>query len=685
MSWTNGVPPKFAGPLHYNVIRLPLPPLTQRLTMRHLVYAAILGLLSVQATAQEAMVQQPPSITTEGIPPIPQSIADGLARYAQFRRAEMQTWHPTQRHILIRTALGNAAQVHLVTGPGHDRRQLTWYARGVHSEVSPSYDPADPSTFVYLYDPANTEARSLYRYNIATGEPTLVSKSDTRYPPIWSRQGKWVAFDSAERNGKDRDLYVIQPANPATKRLVMEGVNLWAPEDWSPDGSTILVNEVFSNAETYLWRVDVKTGQKTPINRRGDGKPAAWFNARFSSDGRRVYAISDRGLSGEPRVWRCEVASCAWTPVTADGLAVDVGPGGGGFEISSDGSLLAVTLDRGAFTELQVIELSNLKARPLPNVGRGTISQLRWRPKSREIGFTFGSVKAQGDAYSIDTSSGTLTRWTFSEASFNPEVLPAPEVVEWKSFDGVSISGILYKPAAKFTGPRPVMVQIHGGPDARDRVRWQGRSNYFLNEMGVALLWPNVRGSSGFGRKFSQLDDGKGRDGAIKDIGALLDWIDNRSDLDQSRVVLAGASYGGWLALEAGIWYNDRIRGIIEGAGMTDLVTYLEQTVPARQDNRRQEFGDERDPVMRDYLKSISPVARASELKKPTFILHPGKDTRVPVAQARELLAALKANNATVWYAEFADANHDSFPTTNANNDWMLSSWIMFMKTFVVD
>ena len=678
-------PGSLRGPLHYNVIPTNLPELTLRLTMRHLVCAALLLVLPSVTAGQEPVVTPPPSLTAEGIPPIPQSIADGLARYSQFRQAQMQAWSPSKRQVLIRTALGNASQLHFVDGPGHDRRQLTWYRNGVHSEASPSFDPADANSFVFLYDPGNTEARSLYRYDMTSGEPTLVAKSNTRYPPVWARQGKWVAYDSAERNGKDHDLYVVQPSDPKTKRLVAQVDSLWSAEDWSPDGNSLLISENFSNVETYLWRLDVKTGEKTPITRRGDGKPAAWYNARFSSDGKRVYAISDRGLGGEPRVWRCDVAACAWTPVTADGLAVDILPGAPGFEISSDGSLLAVVLDRGSFTELQVIDLTTLKARSLPAVGKGRVTYLRWRPNSREIGFTFGSVKSQGDVYSIDVSVGTLTRWTFSEASFNPDVLPVPEVVEWKSFDGTTITGNLYKPSAKFTGPRPVMVQIHGGPDDRDRVRWQGRSNYFLNEMGIALLWTNVRGSGGFGRKFSQMDDGKGRDGAIKDIGALLDWIANRPDLDQNRVVLAGASYGGWLALEAGIVYNDRIRGIIEGAGMTDLVTYLEQTDPGRQENRRQEYGDERDPAMREYLKSISPITRASELKKPTFILHPAKDTRVPVAQARALVDALKKNNATVWYAEFADASHDNFPNTNANLDWMLAAWIMFMKSFVVN
>jgi dipeptidyl aminopeptidase/acylaminoacyl peptidase len=477
----------------------------------------------------------------------------------------------------------------------------------------------------------------------------------------------------------------MQPADPTTKRRVIDAEGNWSPQDWTPDGSTILVNEVFANVETYLWQVDVKTGARKAITPR-DGDKAAWYNARFSADGRKVYAVSDR-LGGEFRIWRCDLANCVWSAVTPDSVRIDlpVGGGTGGFELSPDGSLLAAVVDRGTATELQLIDTSTLKARTVAMPIKGLITQLRWRLGSRELGFSFGSVKSQGDVYSVDASLPTVTRWTSSETSFNPDVLPAPEVVEWKSVDGTPISGILYRPAAKFAGPRPVMVNIHGGPDTSERARWLGRSNYFLNEMGIALLYPNVRGSLGFGRKFSQMDDGRGREGAIQDIGALLDWIAARPDLDQNRVLLLGASYGGWLALEAGIHYNDRIRGIIEGAGITNFVTYLEKTNPARQQNRRQEFGDERDPQMREFLQSISPVTRAKDLKKPTFILHPAKDILVPVEQARQLLDALKKNNATVWYAEFADAQHDNFPNNTANNNWMLASWILFVKTYLVN
>ncbi|HET7695139.1 MAG TPA: prolyl oligopeptidase family serine peptidase [Vicinamibacterales bacterium] len=656
--------------------------------MRHFVCAAALALLPALAIihAQEKVLATPPSVTTEGIPPIPQSVADGLARYAQFRQAQLMAWHPAKRQVLITTALGNTTQLYWIDGPLRYRRQLTWSDRSLPIFTNVAFDPTDPNTFFYQYDPDGAELRSLYRYDLATGESSRVTASKTRYPHVFARAGKWVAFDSAERNGRDRDLYVMLISDPATKRRVIEAEGNWSPQDWSPDGSTLLVNEVFANAETYLWTVDVKTGERKALTPR-DGEKAAWFNPRFSADGRRVYALSDR-QGGDFRLWRCEPANCKWTAATPEGMVVDaIGGlhGSAGFEFSSDGLLLAIVVDKGTSTELQILDVATMKPRTFSGLPRGLVSQLRWRPASREIAFTLGSIKSQGDVYSLDVALGTVTRWTSSEASFNPEVLPAPEVIEWKGFDGTPISGVLYRPAAKFSGPRPVLVNIHGGPDTSERARWQGRSNYFLNEMGIAIVFPNVRGSSGFGRKFQQMDDGRGREGAIKDIGALLDWIATRGDLDGNRIMLTGASYGGWLALEAGIHYNSRIRGIIAGAGITDINTYLETTDAARQDNRRQEFGDERDPQMREFLKSISPVTRAADLKKPTFILHPAKDIRVPVGQARELLTALKRNNAPVWYAEFADASHDNFPNTIANVSWMLNAWIVFIQSFLLN
>jgi dipeptidyl aminopeptidase/acylaminoacyl peptidase len=647
--------------------------------MRNLVCAGVLVLLPAFPFAQEKAVPIPPNVKVEGMPPIPQSISDDLAPYTQYRSAQIQAWHPTKRQMVISTTFGATPQLHLVEGPGRDRRQLTWMGGGGVSPTlsSPSFDPADANTLVFAFDPAGGEARSIYRYDFATGQSVLAVPARIRFNPIWLRTGKWLVYDSNERNLKDKDLYVVDPRDPKTKRMLGKFTGQWSPHDSSPDGKSIVVNEVVSNDETYLWIVNVQTGDTRALTPREGGK-AFWSNARFSGDGKRVYAISDRG-GDLRRIWRCDLASGEWTAVTPASDNID------SFAFSPDAGQVAVVIDRGAAQELQVLDVGTMKPRSLPGLPKGLFAELMWRPGSHELAFDLGLVKK--DVYTVDAALGTVTRWTSSELTFNPDVLPAPEVVEWKSTDGVPFSGILYRPPSKFTGRRPVVVSFHGGPDlVREQVRFLGRSNYFLNELGIALVYPNVRGSAGYGRKFQEMDNGRGRDGVIKDVGTVLDWIATRPDLDSGRVVLTGGSYGGWLALEAGIVYNEKIGGIMEGAGMTDFITYLEQqSDPARQATRRVEYGDERDPQMREYLKSISPLTRAAELKKPTLIMHPGKDARVPVAQAQELVSALKANNAPVWYLEFADANHDNFPTTQANQDFVFDAQILFLKTFVLN
>jgi dipeptidyl aminopeptidase/acylaminoacyl peptidase len=649
--------------------------------MRHFACAALLLLLPSLAAAQEKTVAVPATIKVEGMPPIPQSIADDLARYTQFREAQLLAWHPTKRQVLITTSFGGVPQLHLVAGPGMARTQLTFLpGAGVARLVSADFDPADPNTIVFLRDPAGGEARNLYRYDATSGDVSLVVESKTRYGIVWAKQGKWLAYDSSERNGKDRDLYVVQPADPKTKRKLADFDGPFSPQDWSPDGNSLLALEMFSNFETYVWLIDVKTGQKRALTPK-EGEKSAWSNPRFSADGKKVYATSDK--DDKNRVYRCDLATGVWTPVTSAAEPVDSPIG---FELSPDGSMMALVVDRGATNELQIVDVGTMKPRPLTGLPKGVVySQVHWRPGSREVGFTIESLKTKGDVYSVDASLGTVSRWTASEVSFNTDVLPAPEMVEWKSTDGTAFSGVLYRPPARFTGPRPIVVTFHGGPDLEERNRFLGRSYYFLNELGTALLYPNVRGSRGFGRKFELMDNGRGRDGVLQDVGVILDWIGTRPELDKGRVVLSGASYGGWLALEAGAVYNDRIRGIIAGAAPTDFVAYMEQTDPARLDNRRREFGDERDPQMREYLMSISPVTKAAQMKKPTLLQHPGLDSRVGLGQAQELVKVLKANNATIWYQEFTNANHENFPGSGANNDFVLASWMWFMKTFVLN
>ncbi|HTI40032.1 MAG TPA: prolyl oligopeptidase family serine peptidase [Vicinamibacterales bacterium] len=650
--------------------------------MRNLSRAALLALLLTPIRGQGAILPVPPDVTTEGVPPIPQAIADSLSRYANFTSAQLLAWHPTRREILLVTRLDDAPKLYTVEAPGRPPHPLNGVP--VSTSVWAGYDPANPGSIVYVKDAsAGAEAYNLYRLDPATATSTLLTDGKSRYAapplsaPVWARQGKWIAYDSTERNGTDRDLYVMPPSNPAAARRIAQVEGIWIPQDWSPDGTALLAtNEISSGSISTLWRIDVRTGARHPIAPLKDN--AYWGNARFTANGRSVVAISTRA-GGVGRIWRSS-SDGTWNAISPEQQEVSE------FELSPDGRMAAMIVDRGDSDELRVIDIDNRKPRRMPPLPPGVLSHLLWRPGSREIGFTIQTEHTFGDVFSIDVATGTLTRWTKSEAGgFDPDVLPAPQVISWRSFDGRTISGLLYRPAARFTGPRPVMINLHGGPQLRARSIFVGRSNYFLNELGVAIIYPNYRGSSGFGEEFAAADDGMKRSGAVKDIGALLDWIGTNPALDKDRIMLTGASYGGFLALEAGAEYNDRIRCIYEGVGQTNLVTYLERTDPSRQNDRRTEYGDERNPAMRTFLLSISPVTHASLLKKPLAIVHPGNDTRVPVSQARELIAAVSANGTPVWYMEYANAGHDSFPRNRADDQYNFACWIEFVKRYLLN
>ena len=645
--------------------------------------AVLIVLVSFPARAQGPVVPIPPNVTVEGVPAIPQTIADGMQKYAGFRQAVLLDWQRAGRGLLMRTTAGSQFQIHRVDAPGAGRVQITKEQPGVTS-LFVSVDPADGKAFVFLWDPTGgREANQLYRYDLRAGSSTMLTDGHARYgPPIWARRGKLIAYTSTRRNGKDMDLYVMEPGTRGSERLVAQLEGQWRAWDWTPDGRSVLAIEtVATSTESYIWRVDVKTGEKTLLTPHSS-TPALWDSARWGADGRTVYAISDRGADMR-RLWR-RTAKGQWAAVTPANRPVQ------DYAISDDGALLAVAFDNDASTSIEIFDRRSMRKRPIPSVPAGRLvpfSTMRWRPGSHELGFTHETVSSYGEIYSLDVDARKLVNWKQSEVTgFDPSVLPAPEIIRWKSFDGRLISGVYYRPPARFTGPRPVIVNIHGGPADREQPRFLGRSNYFLNEQGIALIYPNVRGSDGFGRAFSHLDDGPKRGDAIKDVGALLDWIAAQPALDKTRVMLTGPSYGGWLTLMAAAAYSDRIRCAFEAAGMTDLPTFLEQRDASVRQDRREEYGDERDPATRAFLTEMSPITHAAEIRKPLAIAHGGNDTRIPPEQAENIAKAVRANGVSVWFFLYKDEGHDNFLLRRPPlNNFNFQAWILFVQTYLLN
>jgi dipeptidyl aminopeptidase/acylaminoacyl peptidase len=626
--------------------------------------------------AQDRTLPAPATVTVEGIPPIPASLADAIAPYAQFRRARLVGWHPVERRIVIATRFGDVPQLHEVRVPGGARRQLTFFRDGVAGDRPAAvYEPAG-RFLVFQKDTAGGgEANQLFRYDFESGAATLITDGRSRNDfPVLSRTGR-IAYSTTRRNGKDRDIHVINPGHPEEDRIALEGQGTWIPLHWSSDESQILVAEAMSNAETRLWLVDVASGRRTALTERG-AAPARWLSATFTPDGKSMYALSN--IDGDVvRLWRRAVTAGDWQPVSRPGEAIEE------FALSPDGRTLALVVDRGADTVLRLRDPSG-RERAAPILPPGVITDLLWHPSGREIGFSLGGARTFHDVYSVDVRSATAERWTVSETGgAQPESLPDAELVRWKSFDGLTISGLLYRPPAHFAGPRPVIINVHGGPDQRERPRPLGRSNYFRHEMGIAVIYPNVRGSSGFGRAFEQLDNGRLRENAVKDIGALLDWIAAEPSLDENRVMIVGASYGGYMALASAIQFGDRIRCVQAAFAISDFPSFLESTEVSRQANRNAEYGDPADPETRAFLTRISPLTNAAKLRIPLYLAHGARDTRVTPAQAEMLVRAIKQNGTPLWYAMYQDAGH--LTLSPPNNDFNQHSWTLFVQQYLLN
>lgn len=636
-------------------------------------FAILLTLASTAATAQNGTFAPPPNVTLDGVPPIPAAVADAVSPYGQWRRARVVAWHPTERRLLICTAFASN-QIHEVRFPGGDRRQLTFFRDGVAERPAAVFEPAGRA-FVFQRDMSGGEAVQLYRYEYASASATLLTDGKSRNGfPAMSRKSGLVAYDSTRRDGKNRDIYVMNPADPKSDRMVAQLEGQWSALEWSPDEQSILAFQIVSNAERYIWRIDVADGQKTQLTERA-AKPVRWTFAQFAPDGKTIFALGNLN-SEQMRVFRFDGA--AWTPVTGADEVVE------SFSLSPDGRTLAVVFTRGAASSLQLLDPSSGKVKVAAGIPPGNIRDLLWHPNSSEVAFSLNGARSFDDVFTVNAAKGRPERWTWSEmGSVEPESLPDAELIQWKSFDGLTIAGWLYRPPARFTGPRPVIVNIHGGPDEQERPRPLGRSNYFRNDLGIAIIYPNVRGSLGYGRTYQDADNGFQRENPVKDIGALLDWIATRPELDKTRVMLAGPSYGGYIALSAAIAYGDRVRAVNPAFAVTDILGFLESTDMQRRANRNQEYGDPADPKVREYLTRISPLTNAARLKAPVLMVAGARDTTVPIAQTESMVKALKDNGTPVWYIRIENVGH--MELQGANNDFSIYTWAYFVQKYLIN
>jgi len=622
-----------------------------------------------------ADAEVPANLVVEGVPEISGDLRRDVMRYQEFRSGRFAGWHPLRREMLIQTRFADTVQVHHVREPGGVRRQLTFFAEPVGGVA---VQPGEGRFMVLSRDSGGAEAYQLYRYDLNDGKVAPLTREGRNTGVRFSRSGRWMAYASTRRNGRDTDIYRMDPGTPGSDQLLLsrEGGG-WSVADWSGDDELLLLSEYVSINESYVHLFEIKTGVVRPVTSRG-GVKAAYSNGRLSPDGQFVYVATDEG-SEHRRLVKIDVRSGEHTPLTP-AIQHDVEA----FELSPNGKSVAYVVNVDGTSMLQVAETRRGRTAPAPELPAGVISGLEWHSNGRDIGFTFSSAASSSDAYSVDSRSGQVTRWTESETGgLDPSGFVEPETVKIESFDGVEVSALVYRPdPGRFPGKRPVLLRIHGGPESQARPGFLGAYNYFLDWLGVAVVVPNVRGSRGYGKTYLQLDNGYKREDSVRDIGAIIEWIGSQPGFNSDRIAVVGGSYGGYMVLASMVEFSDRLRCGVDVVGISNFVTFLEHTKDYRRDLRRAEYGDERDEAMRAFLERISPANRAERIKKPLLVVQGQNDPRVPWGESEQMVKAIREQGGTVWYVMAKDEGHGFRKKPNA--DYQFMAMVRFFYEFLL-
>ncbi len=639
--------------------------------MRLTSLAALAVLIAGPAFAQT--VEKPAAIIVDGVPPVPAELATATRPYMEYRTATFLGWHPTNKSMLIATRFGNTAQIHRVATPMGARTQMSFESEPV---AGGSWAPKTGDVLVVEKDVGGSEFYQLY--TLKDGQLTLLTDGKSRNQfSTWSGDGKLIAYSSTKRNGTDSDLYVMDPRDPSTARMVaqVQGGG-WAISAFAPDGKTAIVGNYRSITDVDLYRLDLATGAMTPI-----GNPAreiAYNQVDYAPDGT-LWVLSDEG-SDVQRLGTLDPATGKFTArAPAEPWDVEA------FKMSSDGRFIAYVVNEAGVSRVRLLDPATGKARTVSALPAGVVGSIEVA-EGGEIGLGLSSARSPSDAYSINPDTLAVTRWTASEtggldATKNAE----PALVEIKSFDGLKMSGFLYRPdASKFPGKRPMLMWVHGGPESQSRPAFIGAYNYLVNELGIALFYPNVRGSSGYGKTFVGLDNGPfKREDSVKDMGAFLDALARDPALDAKRFALTGRSYGGYMCYAAAVWFADKLKSTHCVVAISNFVTFLETTQSYRRDLRRVEYGDERDPKQRAKLLAISPLERVKEMKKPMFTVTGGNDPRVPASEAEQVVKAIRSQGGTVWHLLATNEGH--IWGKKENNDYAFWSALQFYRKTLLE
>ena len=619
-----------------------MPRLSQPRFIPWLISAVCLVLLSPVAMADDYL-PIPKNIETYNVPPIPKATADRLARYNNARSAGAYGWQGDA--LMIGTRFAGTTQLHRVAKPLGYREQLTFIDEPIKGVYIPEGGAGEE--IIVSWDVGGSEFNQLFLFNTRTGDSKLISDGKSLYgAALWSPDRQSFAYVTTARNGRNWDTH-IQGLDGHINKVLETDSGYWLPIGWAPDGKKLLILNRTSVNVSRIYELDLASRRLAPLV--GDDSTSTEF-AQYDGRGG-LYYISDQG-SEFRKLHHLDMESGEVTVLTED-IDWDVSQ----FTLSPDRTKLAYSVNAGGTSELGLISTPRHRSLRIPELPQGIVSGLVFAPDGNALAMTLSTPKAPGDVYVADLKRRALTRWTRSEiGGLDAEQFVEADLIQYTSFDGLDVPAFVFKPETP--GPHPVVIYIHGGPESQYRPFFSTLIQSIVNELNVAVIAPNVRGSRGYGKSYLKMDNGYKREDSVKDIGALLDWIDGRTEFRSDRVAVMGGSYGGYMVLASMVHYGDRLTAAVESVGISNFVTFLENTQPYRQDMRRVEYGDERDPDMRTHLEAISPLNHVDKMKTPVLVLQGANDPRVPASESEQIRVALEEQGVPVWYVLARDEGH---------------------------
>ncbi len=648
-------------------------------------FLTVLALLlaAAGAAAVERRVVNDGNLVLEDIPGIPAEIVEDLRRFQNVRSARLLDWTADGRSLYVRTRFAEVSQIHRVDMPGGARHQLTFFEEPVGDVER---QPAG-RLLTFTRDAGGDEFSQIFTFDPLTGRSVMLTDGESRNGEFeWSRDGRRLAFQSTRRNGASNDIWMLDAAAPGAARIVLESPDgsWWAPAEFSASGSRLLVENYLSIADSRIHLLDLDAGE-LELLAGGDGEPSSNYPIGFDAGDRGAWLITNRGGEFDQLAWLPLAGGAEPQIVTAD-IPWDVDAA----TLCNDRRRLAFVVNEDGHSALYLLDTRTRRYRRVDSVPTGQVYEMKFSPDDRRLALTLNTPQNPSDAYVLElgrepTKSGVLTRWTASEVGgLDTSRFVMPDLVHYRTFDEVDgrprrIPAWVYRPPGD--GPHPVVVYIHGGPESQSRPRFSSTFQMWLAKLGAAVVVPNVRGSAGYGKSYLALDNGFRREDSVRDIGALLDWIATQDDLDASRVAVYGGSYGGYMALASAVHYSDRLAAAVDVVGISNFVTFLENTEDYRRDLRRAEYGDERDPAMRAHLRKISPLNNVEAIDVPLLIVQGQNDPRVPVTEAGQMVAALREQGLPVWYMNALNEGHGY--ARKENRDVYQQAAVLFLRRYL--